>query len=86
MSGKDKEMLGKKIRAAERGLAKKLIRWSMQRKGRPLPPEEVMDRASGEVVEEAHRVLGRAGKNILAELKETKEAFKKAYHEDDEDH
>ncbi|MBI4775172.1 MAG: hypothetical protein HY788_13535 [Deltaproteobacteria bacterium] len=61
----------------EKDLAKSLLRWKMQKEGKPAPDEETISRVSGTVVEEANEIIKRRGKNILEEFKSAAREFKK---------
>jgi len=85
MDNNDKPTLGKKIRSAEKELTKGLIKWRFKRAGRVLPDEETLDHGSEKVVEEAHRVIKKRGKNIFDEFKQAKKEFLKAYRDEDDE-
>ncbi len=71
--------LGKKIRHAEKELAKGLIRWRLKRSGMPPLDEEVLDRGTKRLIDTAHDIVKRRTKTILDEVKQAKEEFDKAY-------
>ena len=58
------------IRRQEEKMASKLIQWYLQQQSAPpLTPEELA-RKSSTLVDEAHRVARRRGKNVLAIMKD----------------
>ena len=65
MSPPENPKLSDKIRLAEKELTKGLIKWQRKRQGRPQPEEEQLDSTSDQIVDEAHKVLKTAGKNIF---------------------
>ncbi|MFC1592051.1 hypothetical protein ACFL43_05970 [Thermodesulfobacteriota bacterium] len=85
MEKSDKPGVGDKIKAVEKGLTKELIKWRLKQQGQQAPDEESLDKGSAALVEEAHRVVKKTGRNIFDELKEAKKEFMKAYRGEDED-
>jgi len=71
--------LSKKIRAVEKDLTKGLLRWKMKREGAPPAGEETLDAHSERIVETAHTIVKKEGKEILQDLKKARQAFMKAY-------
>ncbi len=71
--------LSKKIRAVEKDLTKGLLRWKMKREGMPPAGEETLNESSERIVESAHELMKKEGKEILQDLKRAKQAFMKAY-------
>jgi len=58
------------IRRQEEKMAARLIQWHLSQKAMPpLSPEELSQKSSA-LVEEAHRVARRRGKNVLVIMKE----------------
>ena len=84
MGKSDFSSLVKKLRAAEKGLTKELIKWKIKRDGLPHPDEETLERGTERIVDEAHSVVKKGGTRVLEELKSTKEEFLKAYRSEDE--
>ena len=83
---KDRDsLLGKKIRDAEKDLAKGLVRWRLRKSGLPPLDEEVLDRGTERLIDEAHAVVKQRGKTILGALKDAKDEFRKAYQGEDEE-
>jgi hypothetical protein len=76
--------LGKKLRAAEKDLAKGLLRWRIKRGGLPPADEEIIEKTSERIVDEAHTIVKRHSKSVWDDLKEAKKEFLKAYRSDDE--
>ena len=66
----------------EKELAKSVLRWKLQKEGKPLPDEDTMARVSGTVVEEANEIIKQRGKNILEEFKSAAREFKKGMNSD----
>ena len=84
MGKADFSSLVKRLRAAEKNLAKELVKWKIKRDGLPHPDAETLEKGTEQIVDEAHRVVKKGGKHILEELKSTKKEFLKAYHSTDE--
>jgi hypothetical protein len=84
MGKRDDSSLGKNLRSAEKKLTKGLIKWKLKRVGLPTPDEETMDKGSERIVDEAHKIMKRRAKSILEELKQTKQAFLKAYRDEEQ--
>jgi hypothetical protein len=84
MEKRDDSSLGKNLRSAEKKLTKGLIKWKLKRDGLPAPDEETMDEGSERIVDEAHKIMKRRAKSILEELKQTKQAFLKAYRDEEQ--
>ena len=84
MAKSDNTKLGKKVRAVEKELTKGLIKWRLKRAGKAPPEEELLDRGSEKIVDEAHRVVKKHGKSVFEDLKQAKKEFLKAYREEDE--
>jgi|GEM_PF-675999 len=61
---------------AEKGLARSVLKWKLQKEGKPMPSEEQLDLASARTVEEANRIFKERGKNILDEAKRAAQEFK----------
>jgi hypothetical protein len=83
MEKRDDSSLGKNLRSAEKKLTKGLIKWKLKRDGLPAPDEETMDKGSERIVDETHKIMKRRAKSILEELKQTKQAFLKAYRDEE---
>jgi hypothetical protein len=79
----DFSTLGKKFRIAEKELTKGIIKWKHKREERPLPDEETLETASDEIVNQAHTVVKKQGESLFEGLKSAKDAFIKAYRDDD---
>jgi len=75
--------LSKKVRAIEKELTKGLIKWRLKKTGKPPPQEELLDRGSEKIVDEAHKVLKKRSKSIFEELKQARKEFLKAYRDDE---
>jgi hypothetical protein len=63
----------------EKDLTKGLLRWKRKREGMPPAGEETLDESSERIVESAHDLMKKEGKEILQDLKKAKQAFMKAY-------
>ena len=77
--------VGKKIREAEKNLTKGLIRWKLKKEGLTPPPEEILEKKSEQVVDNAHRIIKRGSARYIEEIKHAKEEFIKAYRDKNED-
>jgi hypothetical protein len=84
MENRDSSALSKNLLSAEKKLTKELIKWKLKRDGLPAPDEETMDKGAERIVDEAHKIMKRRAKSILEELKQTKQAFVKAYRDEEE--
>lgn len=76
--------LSDKIRILEKDLTKGILRWKMKREGLPPADEEALEASSERIVDTAHAIMSREGKEILQDLKNAKQAFLKAYRSKDE--
>jgi hypothetical protein len=84
MKKRDDASLGKSLRLAEKKLTKGLLKWRFKRTGLPTPDEEAMNRGSEQIVDEAHKIVKRRAGRIVGEFKQAKEAFLKAYRDEEE--
>ena len=71
--------LRKKVRTVEKDLTKELLKWRIKRGGMPPADEETLERSSERIVDEAHNIVKKKGRSVLAELKTAREEFLKAY-------
>ena len=83
MEKRDDPSLGKRIRSAEKKLTKELIKLKFKRDGLPTPDEEAVDRNSERIVDEANKLVKRRARSVFEELKKTKQAFLKAYRDEE---
>lgn len=58
------------IRKQEEKLAVRLLTWQFQKKNAPLPPLPDLQRQAARVVDEAHRIAGQRGRNVMSIIKE----------------
>lgn len=56
-------------RSAEKKLAESLLRWKYRKEGKPIPEDDIVERQSDQVTEEARRILRERGKKAWDELK-----------------
>jgi hypothetical protein len=59
-------------------LAERFLKWQYEKKGCALPDPAELRRQSQNLVDEAHRVAQRTGRNVWTILKELIRDFKKA--------
>jgi hypothetical protein len=77
--------LGKRIRAAEKDLTKELVKWRCKKTGQTLPDNELLDKTSEHIVDEAHKLTKKTGQSVFSGLKQAKNEFLKAYRNKDEE-
>jgi hypothetical protein len=65
------------IREQEQKLARRFLRWQYQKLEKPLPGDAKLEDEAAKIVEEAHRIARRRGKNVLSIIKELVADFKK---------
>ena len=58
------------IRDQQVRLALRLLTWKYQRNGLPLPESGVLRKTACQVVDEAHRIAGARGRNVVSIVKE----------------
>lgn len=65
-------IFGKKgfIRRQETAIARKLLIWKYEQSGTPLPGEAALSAQARQVVDEAHVIAKKRGRNILDILKD----------------
>jgi hypothetical protein len=63
----------------EKDLTKELLKWRIKRGGMPPADEETLESSSERIVDEAHSIVKKRGRSVLAELKTAREEFLKAY-------
>jgi len=64
-----KSLLGR-LHQGELGLAKSILRWKIRKEGRVEPPDEELEAAAANLVEEARKIAQRRGKSLYEILKE----------------
>lgn len=79
MEKDDSVSLTNKIRTAEKGLTKGLLKWRIKRGGLPPADDATLENASERIVDEAHALIKQHSKNIFEDLKQAKDEFLKAY-------
>ena len=73
-----------KFRQMEKELTKGLIKWKLKRNGSPHFNEEVLDRSSDKIVNEAHTIIKRRAKSTLKGIRQAKQEFLKTYRNKDD--
>lgn len=51
-------------------LAQRLLRWQYERQKQPVPQQDVLDRQTVKLVDEAHRIAKNSGRNVLSIVKD----------------
>jgi len=59
-------------------LAERFLKWQYEKKASAIPDPEELRRQSQNLVEEAHRIAQRTGRNVITIIKELIRDFKKA--------
>ena len=65
------------IRQQEERLAIRYLEWQYQRNNQPVPSAAILRGKAAEIVEEAHRIARKRGRNVLSIIKEMVEDIKK---------
>lgn len=65
------------IRDQEERLARRYLEWQYQRINQPLPAVEILREKAARIVEDAHRIARKRGRNVLAIIKEMAADIKK---------
>jgi hypothetical protein len=65
------------IRQQEERMAMRLLSWQYQKTDTPAPAEAELERRAAALVDEAHRIARRRGRNVVSILKELVEDLKK---------
>ena len=65
------------IRQQEERLAIRYLEWQYQRSNQPVPSAAILQSKAAEIVEEAHRIARKRGRNVLSIIKEMVEDIKK---------
>jgi oligoendopeptidase F len=65
----DKSDLKDMARRAETKLTESILRWKYRKEGRSVPLNNVLERQSEQVREEAHRILSKSGKRVWEEFR-----------------
>ena len=73
-----------KFRRMEKELTKGLIKWKLKRDGSTHFNEEVLDRSSDKIVNEAHTIIKRRAKSTLKGIRQAKQEFLKTYRNKDD--
>ena len=58
------------IRQQEERLAIRLLAWQYQRMNIPVPVRSELERQAAKLVNEAHRIAGERGRNVMSIIKE----------------
>lgn len=61
----------------EERLAARYLVWRYQRSNHPVPPARELNRQAAKIVEDAHRIARKTGRNVLSIMKELVENIKK---------
>jgi hypothetical protein len=56
-------------RSAEKKLTESILRWKYRKEGKSVPEDEVLERQSEQVRDEAHRILQHRTKKVWEEIK-----------------
>ena len=56
-------------RHAEKKLTESILRWKYRKEGKSIPEDDVLERQSGQVRDQAHRILHERGKKVWEEMK-----------------
>lgn len=65
----DKSALKDMAYQAERKLTESILRWKYRKEGRQAPGNDVLERQSEQVSDEANRIISERGKRVWEELK-----------------
>ena len=65
------------FRKQEEQMALRYLKWHYSKSDQPQPAEEILREKAAQVVNEAHRIAGQRGRNVLGILKEMLEDVKK---------
>ena len=63
------------LRQSELRLTKSILRWKLQKEGRPPPEDGELDAAASRLLDEARETARKTGKNLLDILKEEAREF-----------
>jgi hypothetical protein len=69
------------LRRSELKLARSILRWKLQKEGRPLPAEDELDDAASRLLDKARKIARKSGKNLFDILKEEAKEFFSSKHE-----
>jgi hypothetical protein len=69
-----KGLLGR-LHQGELNLAKSILRWKIRKEGRAEPPDEELEAAAANLLEEAREIARRRGKSLYEILKEEAKGF-----------
>ncbi len=64
------------IRFQEERLAMRYLVWQYQRMNLPVPPSSDLQKQAAKIVDDAHKIAQKRGKNVLAIMKELVEDIK----------
>jgi hypothetical protein len=70
MTEETKNSIRKMAEEAEMRVARSILRWKFKKEGKQLPHDNQLEGLSREVADNAHQVIVKRGKTILAELKD----------------
>lgn len=63
------------LRQSELRLAKSILRWKLQKEGRPTPNDSELDAAASRLLEEARQISKERGRKLLDVLREEVREF-----------
>ena len=66
------------FQAQEERLAVRYLIWRYQRSNHPVPPVQELNRQAVTIVEDAHRIARKTGRNMISIMKELAENLKKS--------
>ena len=69
--------MGGFIRRQEERLAVRYLVWRYQRINSPIPSASELDRTAVQIVDEAHRIAHKRGRNVMSIIKEMVDDLKK---------
>ena len=65
------------LKNQEKKLALRYMTWQYQKRNLPLPPQWQLEKHAAQIVEDAHRIAAKRGRNVLSIIKELVEDFRK---------
>lgn len=65
------------IRQQQERLALRYLQWQYQRRQQPVPPDSLLQQKAAQIVEEAHGIARKRGRNVLSIIKELVADIKK---------
>jgi CHASE3 domain sensor protein len=65
----DKSDLKEIARQTETKLTESILRWKYRKQRKPVPADDVLERRSEQVRDEAHRIISEKGKRVWEEIR-----------------